>query len=354
MDEISEEFSGTQEIREQHKFEIANLQAYMEAHVDGFSGQVEVEQFKGGQSCPTYKLSAGGKQYVLRRKPPGKLLPSAHAVDREFKVISALYDTDVPVARAYALSDDESIVGTMFYIMEFMDGRVLWDQSLPTIAKADRLAYYDELNRTLAALHSVDYQAVGLDDFGKPGNYVARQLNRWTKQYRASETETIPAMDNLIEWLATTIPGDEKVSVVHGDYRLDNVMFHAHEPRIVAVLDWEISTLGDPLADFSYHLMSWRLGGENFRGLADYNLADLGIPSESAYAEAYCKRMGYDSIGNIDWYMVYNMWRMAAILQGIAKRAIDGTASSPQAVEQGKRARPLAEMAWALAEEKLL
>ncbi len=354
MNELVEEFAGTQEVRAQHQFDIANLQKFMAAHVEGFSGQVQVEQFKGGQSCPTYKLTADGKNYVLRRKPPGKLLPSAHAVDREYKVISALWDTDVPVARTYAFSDDESIVGTMFYIMDFVEGRVLWDQTLPSIAKEERAKYFDTLNRTLVALHSVDYQAVGLSDFGKAGDYVARQINRWSKQYLASETEYIPAMNKLLEWLPKAIPGDETVAIVHGDYRLDNVMFHPTEPRILAILDWEISTLGDPMADFSYHLMSWRMGADEFRGLADHDLGELGIPSEDEDAQSYCQRMGYDGIENLDWYMVYNMWRLAAILQGIAKRAIDGTASSEQAVEQGKRARPLAERAWAIAEEKLL
>ncbi len=354
MSDLENQFVGTQAVRDQHRFDVANLQRYMESHVDGFDGQLQVEQFKGGQSCPTYKLTAGGKSYVMRRKPPGKLLPSAHAVDREYRVISALAETDVPVAKTYALCEDEDVVGTMFYIMDCVEGRVFWDQSLAAIAKPDRARYYDDMNRVIAALHTVDYRAVGLDGFGKTTDYVARQINRWSKQYRASETERIPAMDNLIEWLPTTIPPSDTVSIVHGDYRLDNMIFHPTEPRVLAVLDWEISTLGDPLADFSYHLMSWRMSGDEFRGIADIDLAAQGIPTESEYAALYCRRMGWDEIANLEWYMVYNMWRLAAILQGIAKRAIDGTASSDQAVEQGKRAKPLAETAWALAERNLV
>ena len=354
MNTLSEQFTGTREIREQHRFDITGLQDYMRTHVDGFSGELEVEQFKGGQSCPTYKLTAGGKSYVMRRKPPGKLLPSAHAVDREYRVMTALGPTDVPVARTYALCTDDNVVGTMFYIMEHVDGRVLWDQNLGGMAKRERFAHYDAMNAALAALHAVDYRAVGLEDFGKTENYVARQIGRWSKQYRASETEEIKAMNALIEWLPTTIPASEQVAIVHGDYRLDNMIFHPSEPRVLAILDWEISTLGDPLADFSYHLMGWRLTGDEFRGLAGQDLKALGIPTEEEYLARYCQRMGYDQIANLDWYIVYNMWRLAAILQGIAKRAIDGTAASPLAIEQGKRARPIAETAWRIAQDKLI
>ncbi len=354
MTDETAQFIGTGQVRDQHTFDVSKLETYLRAHLDGFEGPLEVEQFKGGQSCPTYKLSAGGKSYVLRRKPPGKLLPSAHAVDREYKVISALSQTDVPVPKTYLLCEDESIVGTIFYIMENVEGRVFWDQTLAEIPKSDRARYYDAMNQTLVALHSVDYAAVGLADFGKAGDYVARQINRWTKQYRISETETVPEMDRLIEWLPGTIPSHEVIAVVHGDYRLDNMIFHPTEPRVLAILDWEISTLGDALADFSYHLMSWRMGGENFRGLAGHDLAVLGIPSEADYAALYCQRMGWHEIAQLEWYMVYNMFRLSAILQGIAKRAIDGTASSDLAVEQGKRAKPMAQMAWALAQEKLL
>ena len=350
MAALEDKFSGTMAVREQHRFDVDRLQRYMADHVEGFSGNLEVAQFKGGQSCPTYRLTAGDKSYVLRRKPPGKLLPSAHAVEREFRVISALYDTPVPVAKAYALCEDEAIVGTAFYIMECVDGRVFWEPTLPGLSKAERRAVYDAMNEVLAALHTVDYAAVGLGDFGRPGNYVARQISRWTKQYRASETETIPEMDRLIEWLPETIPEDDETAVVHGDYRLDNMIFHPSEPRVLAVLDWELSTLGHPLGDFTYHLMGWRLGGELFRGVAGEDLASLGIPSEAEYIAAYCKRTGRDGIDHLDWYLAYNMFRLAGILQGIMGRALDGTAASEHAIEQGKRARPMAEAAWAQVE----
>jgi len=350
MAQLEEKFSGTMPVREQHRFEVGRLQRYMEQHVEGFSGTLEVEQFRGGQSCPTYKLSAGGKRYVLRRKPPGKLLPSAHAVDREYRVISALAETPVPVARTYALCADETIVGTAFYIMEWVDGRVFWEPGLPGLEKAERWAVYDAMNEVLAELHKVDYRAVGLADFGRPGNYFARQISRWSKQYRASETESIPAMDRLIEWLPENIPPGDETTVVHGDYRLDNMIFHASEPRVLAVLDWELSTLGHPLGDFTYQLMGWRLGGELFRGVAGLDLAALGIPGEAEYVAAYCRRTGREGIENLEWYLAYNMFRLAGILQGIMGRALDGTAASEHAIEQGRRARPMAEAAWAQVE----
>ncbi|MDP6707339.1 MAG: phosphotransferase [Alphaproteobacteria bacterium] len=350
MTQLEDTFAGTMAVREQHRFDPARLQRYMEAHVEGFSGSLEVEQFRGGQSCPTYKLSAGGKSYVLRRKPPGKLLPSAHAVDRECRVISALYDTPVPVAKSYALSEDESIVGTAFYIMEWVEGRVFWEPTLPGLSKAERGAVYDAMNEVLAELHKVDYEAVGLGDFGRPGDYCARQISRWTKQYKASETEKIEAMERLIEWLPENIPGPDETTVVHGDYRLDNMIFHPTEPRVLAVLDWELSTLGHPLGDFTYQLMGWRLGGDLFRGVAGADLEALGIPSEAEYVAAYCRRTGRDGIDNLEWYLAYNMFRLAGILQGIMGRALDGTAASEHAFEQGRRARPIAEAAWAQVE----
>lgn len=347
MTGMQEQFSGTMAVREQHRFDIASLQRYMEENVAGFSGTVEVEQFKGGQSCPTYKVTAGGKGYVLRRKPPGKLLPSAHAVDREYRVVTALQDTDVPVAKTYALCEDESVVGTAFYIMEWVQGRVFWEPTLPGMSKAERWAVYDAMNEVLAALHSVDYEAVGLSEFGRPGNYLARQISRWSKQYKASETEAIPEMDRLMEWLPENIPGGDETVVVHGDYRLDNMIFHPTETRVAAVLDWELATLGHPLGDFTYQLMGWRLEPELFRGVGGVDVAALGIPTEQEYVDAYCRRTGRDGIPNLEWYIAYNMFRLAGILQGIMGRALDGTAASEHALQQGKRARPMAEAAWA-------
>jgi aminoglycoside phosphotransferase (APT) family kinase protein len=316
----------------------------------------EVEQFKGGQSNPTYRLSAAdGRKLVLRRKPPGKLLPSAHAVDREYRVIEALYKIGYPVARPHVLCEDESVLGTAFYVMDCVEGRVLWDQSLPGMSKAERHAIWDELNRVIAQLHSLSYQKIGLEGFGKPGNYIERQVARWTKQYRASETERVEAMDHLIEWLPKNIPPETGTTVVHGDYRLDNTIFHPSEPRILAVLDWELSTLGDPLADFAYHCMSWHIPPGQFRGIAGLDLPSLGIPTESAYVKRYCERTGRGEIDPSHWdfYLAYNLFRIAAILQGILKRVVDGTAASAHARDAGSRARPMAELGWQQVEKIL-
>lgn len=340
---MSEQFVGTMPVREKHRFDIGALFRYMREHVEGFSGELEVEQFRGGQSNPTYRLTAAGKRYVLRRKPPGKLLPSAHAVDREYRVITALQGTAVPVARTYALCEDDAVIGTAFYIMDYVDGRVLWDPRLPGVSSVDRAAIFDEMNRVIAALHQVDYGQQGLSDFGKPGNYFARQIARWTKQYKASETEKIEAMDRLAEWLPENIPPGEETAVVHGDYRLDNLIWSPTEPRILAVLDWELSTLGHPLADFSYHCMGFRFSPDEFRGLSGVDLAALGIPNEEEYIAAYCRRTGRSGIENWDFYMAYNMFRLAGIAQGIMGRVVDGTAASQHALETGRRARPLAE-----------
>ena len=326
--------------------DIAALQSYLEQHVPGFSGDLTYEKFPGGQSNPTFKLSAGGKHYVLRRKPPGELLKSAHAVDREFKVISALHGTDVPVAEAYCLCEDESVIGSMFYIMEYMEGRVFWDSQLPEIeSNAERAAIYEEMNRVLAALHNVDVDAVGLSDYGKPGNYFERQVGRWTKQYRASETEHSPAMEKLIEWLPRNMPEDDgSVCLVHGDYRIDNVMFHPTEPRIIAVLDWELSTLGNPLADLAYQCMAWALpAGAGISGLGGVDRAALGMPSDEEYVARYCARTGRDHIDNWNFYLVFCFFRLAAILQGIKKRAEIGTASSAEAESRGAMVEPLAQ-----------
>lgn len=323
----------------------SRLQPYLQEHLDGFSGTLTAEKFAGGQSNPTFRLSAGGRQYVLRRKPPGELLASAHAVDREFRVISALGTTDVPVPHAYLLCEDESIIGSMFYIMEYLDGRVFWDPTLPEIEdRTERGQMYDDMNRVLAALHSVDVDAVGLSDFGRPGNYYARQIARWTKQYRASETEHSDAMETLIAWLPENMPADDgAISLVHGDYRLDNVMFHATEPRIIAVLDWELSTLGHPLADLAYQVMAWQLPGDaGLRGLRGVDRHALGLPEDDEYIADYCRRTGRDGIDNWNFYLVFCFFRLAAILQGVKKRALMGNASSPEAEAKGALVEPLA------------
>jgi aminoglycoside phosphotransferase (APT) family kinase protein len=344
-----EEFIGTKPVSERQKFDIGILQEYMQQHIEGFSGELSIEQFKGGQSNPTFKLTADGKSYVLRTKPgpAAKLLASAHAIDREFRVMDALNKAGFPAARQYALCTDESVIGRAFYIMEFVNGRVLWDQSLPGMSNNERGQYYDEMNRVIAQLHTIDYAAIGLADYGKPGNYFARQIDRWTKQYKAAETEKIEAMDRLIEWLPQNIPAGDEISIVHGDYRLDNIIFHPTEPRILAVLDWELSTLGHPLADFSYHCMSWHIAPGQFRGIGGLDLKALGIPSEEEYIAKYCERTG-KTINKEDFtfYLAYNMFRMAGILQGIMKRYVDGTAASEQALKAGKSARPMAEMGW--------
>ena len=350
---MHEQFIGTMPVAERHRFDVASLERYMRANVEGFSGALEVEQFKGGQSNPTFMLKAGGKSYVLRRKPPGKLLPSAHAVDREYRVITALHGTEVPVARTYCLCEDESVIGTIFYIMDYVHGRVLWDQTLPGMTPQQRRAIFEEMNRVIAALHRVDYERVGLADYGKPGNYIERQINRWIKQYRASETERIEAMENLIEWLPKNIPAGDETTIVHGDYRLDNTIFHPTEARMLAVLDWELSTLGHPLADFAYHCMYWRLTAGEFRGIAGVDLKSLGIPAEEEYVEMYCRRTGRGGIEHWDFYLAYNMFRLAGILQGIMGRVKDGTAASAHAAEQGKRARPMAEAGWRQVEKIL-
>ncbi|MFH0934877.1 MAG: phosphotransferase family protein [Pseudomonadota bacterium] len=348
-----DQFVGTMTVAEKQRFDLARLEAYLRAHVDGYSGTLEVEQFKGGQSNPTYRLSAGGKRYAMRAKPgpTAKLLPSAHAVEREFRVISALGKVDIPVPKTYALCEDEGVIGRAFYVMDCVEGRVLWDQSLPGMSNAQRGAIYDEMNRVIAALHRVDYAAIGLADYGRPGNYFARQIARWSKQYQASETETIEAMDKLIAWLPDNIPPGDETTIVHGDYRLDNLVFHPTEARILAILDWELSTLGHPLADISYHCMSWRIPPGRSRGIGGLDVKALGIPLEEEYVAAYCRRTGRDHIDNWDFYLAYNMFRLAAILQGIVKRAADGTAASPHALAAAKRTRPMAEMGWSYAQK---
>jgi aminoglycoside phosphotransferase (APT) family kinase protein len=340
-------------VQERHAFDVARLEAWMRGHVEGFRGPVTVEQFGGGQSNPTYRLTAPSGRYVLRRKPPGKLLASAHAVDREYRVITALGKAGFPVPRSFGLCEDEGVIGTAFYIMECVEGRVLWNQQLPDLPKAERGAIFDAMNAVMAQLHQIDYVAIGLESYGRPGNYLARQIDRWSKQYRLSETERIEAMDNLIDWLPRNIPEEGATSIVHGDYRLDNMIFHASEPRILAVIDWELSTLGNPLADFAYHVMYWRLDPETFRGLAGTDFAAVGIPSEAEYVEAYCRRTGRPAIAHWDTYIAYNMFRLAAILQGIMKRVHEGTAANKKAEESGRRARAVAEAGWRQVEAML-
>jgi aminoglycoside phosphotransferase (APT) family kinase protein len=328
---------------------LGRLESWMRDHIDGFRGPLAAERFEGGQSNPTYKLISGAGAFVLRRKPEGQLLPSAHQVDREYRVMRALAATSVPVPRVHALCEDDAVIGSAFYVMEFLDGRIFWDPRLPGLAPAERRAMFQSMNAVIAALHSVDYDAVGLAGFGRPGNYLARQIARWSRQYQASETEKQPAMDRLIEWLPRHLPPEGEARIVHGDYRIDNLIFHPSEPRVIGVLDWELSTIGDPLADFAYHAMAWRVTPELFRGLAGADLAALGIPAEKAYVAAYCERTGRGRSPDWEFYMVYSLFRLAAIMQGIAKRAIDGTAASREAVELGRKARPTGEQAWALA-----
>jgi aminoglycoside phosphotransferase (APT) family kinase protein len=359
-------FVGTKPVADKHAFDTAALTAWLEGHLEGFRGPLTVEMFKGGQSNPTYKLTTPDRSYVMRAKPGpvAKLLPSAHAIEREFAVMTGLAGTDVPVPRMFCLCEDESVIGRAFYVMEFMQGRVLWDQSLPGLSREQRGEIYDEMNRVIAALHTVDFAARGLAGYGKPGNYFERQIGRWSKQYKASAdgagpmSQPIEAMEKLVEWLPAHIPAaardERKVAIVHGDFRLDNLMFHPTEPRVIAVLDWELSTLGHPLADFSYHCMAWHVPHQLSRGIGGLDLQSLGIPSEDAYMRRYCERTGLATVDELraDWnfYLAYNMFRIAAILQGIAKRVEAGTASSAQAAASGAGARPMADLAWQFAQ----
>jgi len=346
----SADYSGTMEVQSKHRFEEAALATYMAAHVEGFVPPLAVAQFKGGQSNPTYRLSDGaGRRYVLRRKPPGKLLPSAHAVEREFRVISALNKTNVPTPRAYVLCEDDSIVGTPFYIMEYCDGRVLWDPLLPDVPQPERLAIYRAKVETLHRLHAVDYTALGLADFGRPGSYVARQIARWGKQYKASETESIAAMDRLLDWLPAHLPAGDETVLVHGDYRLDNMIFHPTEPRVLGIIDWEISTLGDPLAELSYLCMLWRTPKE-WGGLHGHDLASLGLPSEREMVAYYCdlSKRAVPAPNVWEFYMAFNLFRISCIRQGVYARALDGTASNLRAADSGKLVRPAADLAWQL------
>ena len=342
-------FSGTKEVAEHLTIEVSKLQPWIDEFVPG-SGKINsIEQFKGGQSNPTYKIITESKNLVLRRKPPGKLLPSAHAVDREYEVITALYETDVPVPKTYGLCEDDDIAGTTFFVMDFLDGDLFWDPMIPSVTNKDRTEIYQNKNKTLAKLHSVDYKKFGLEDYGKPGNYVARQVSRWSKQYRASETDDIEAMNNLIEWLPKNIPDDDETSIVHGDYRLDNMILK--DNKVIGILDWELSTLGHPIADFSYHCLSWRTQ----EAFWDHTkLKELGVPSEKEYMEMYCENTGKDLTKNWEFYMAFNMFKIAGILQGILGRVRDGTAASKHAEDRGMMVYPLSEAAWSTIEKNFL
>lgn len=343
---------GTTPVREGYHLDETALNGWMEANVAGFAGPLTVRQFKGGQSNPTYKLSTPGKSYVLRKKPSGELLKGAHAVEREAKVLIGLEKACFPVAHVHALCMDDTIIGTSFYLMDMVEGRVFWDATLPDVPDDDRAAYFDAMNATIAALHKVDFAAVGLGDYGKPSNYFERQIGRWSKQYLEDELAgRDPAMDRLVEWLPVNIPAGDETSIVHGDFRIDNLIFHPTEPRIVAVLDWELSTLGHPLADFAYNAMMYHLPPHIVAGLGGADLAALRIPSEEDYVAAYCARTGRTAIPNYQFYTTFNFFRLAAIFHGIRGRVVRGTASSSQAEERSKAFPELAQIAWRLAQE---
>ncbi len=337
--------SGTKAVAESHRFDESRLLDWMKSNVEGFSGPLEVRQFKGGQSNPTYQLITPSKKYVMRRKPPGKLLPSAHAVDREYRVISALGPTGFPVPRTYGLCTDDTVIGTIFYVMDMVEGRILWDQSLPGYEPKERHDIHMAAVKTMADLHNTDYRAIGLEDFGRAGNYMSRQIDRWTKQYKASETQHLDTIERLIKWLPETVPADDQSSIVHADYRLDNMVIHPTEARVIAVLDWELSTIGNPLADFTNLLMQWVNGG--ISAIPDYE--KTGIPSMDEVVAEYCKLTGRDGLPDLNWYFSYNIFRLAGICQGIVGRARDGTANSPQAAAMEARVPLLGEAAWKFA-----
>ena len=344
-------FSGTVAPEGADKIDEAKLAEWMSANVAGFEGPVEVLKFAGGQSNPTYRINAKNQSYVLRRKPFGPLLPSAHAVDREYKVIAGLHPTGFPVAKPYGLCTDDSVIGSWFYIMAMVEGRTIWDGSMPGSNPTGRRATYEAMIDTLAALHAIDVEAAGLSDYGKPGNYFGRQVDRWTKQYRLAETEVMPEMERLIEWLPKTLPEETRTSLVHGDYRIDNMIFASDAPKVMAVLDWELGTLGDPLADFTYVAMAWVTENGGRSGVMDLDRASLGIPELDEMVTRYCAATGRAGIPDINWYFAYNFFRLAGIIQGIKKRVIDGTATSPHARDMSERVRPLAEAAWGFAEK---
>ena len=343
-------FTGTVEPEGADRLDEAALTRWFMDNVAGFAGPLSVRKFKGGQSNPTYRIETPARAYVLRRKPFGKLLPSAHAVDREFKVQSGLSRAGFPVAPQYGLCTDDSVIGSMFYVMGCIEGRTIWDGAMPGASPAERRATYLAMVDTLAALHTVDVEAAGLSDYGKPGNYFGRQVDRWTKQYRLSETETMPEMERLIEWLPATLPEQTRTSVVHGDYRIDNMIYGPSAPEVLAVLDWELSTLGDPLADFTYLCIAWFTDNAGRSGVQDLDRKALGIPELDEVVARYCEKTGREGLANLDWYLAYNFFRLTGIVQGIKKRVIDGTASSAHAKASSERVMPLAQAAWAFAQ----
>jgi aminoglycoside phosphotransferase (APT) family kinase protein len=319
----------------------------------GFAGPLSVQQFGGGQSNPTFLLSASGRRYVLRKKPPGQLLKSAHQVDREYRIMKALAATDVPVPKMHVLCEDESVIGTAFYVMDFLEGRIFRDPQLPGMTASERAAIYDSMNDVLARLHKVDFARVGLGDFGKPGNYFERQIARWITQYRAAQTDAIPDMERLIEWMPLNIPKDDSVSIAHGDYRLENTIFHPTEPRMIAVLDWELSTIGHPLADLAYNCMGYHVQNPRQGGLVGVDFAASGIPTERDYIAKYCARVGRGPIENWSFYVSFSVFRLASIAQGVYKRGLDGNASSETAATFGNTCQFLAEHAWRLANARI-
>ena len=332
-------------------FDPDRLTAYLAERIPGFAGPLSAKKFSDGQSNPTFLLDTPAGRYVLRRKPPGQLLKSAHAVDREYRVLSALAAGDVPVPRVFHLCEDDSVIGSAFYVMEYLDGRVFWDPALPDLTVAERGVVYDEMNRVLAAIHSVDLKAAGLEDYGRPGNYFERQVSRWSQQYQASQTETLPAMDALMAWLPGNLPPDDgRVSLIHGDYRIDNLMFAPDRLEVIAVFDWELSTLGHPLADLAYQVMQRYMGRDwQIKGLAGLDCDALGIPSEQRYVSDYCRRMGISGIDHWPFYLAFSFFRFAAICQGVKQRALQGNASSSDADGVGAMAAPLAELGWKVA-----
>ena len=340
-------------VREAHKFDEGKFVEYLKSNLDGFSGPLTINQFEGGQSNPTYKLITPKQKYVMRRKPPGKLLKGAHAVEREYKIIHALGQAGFPVARAFALCEDTSIVGTAFYIMDMVEGRIFWDASLPDIAKAERPLYFDAMNAAMAKLHSFDPQTVGLGDYGRPENYIRRQINRWSRQYKEDDMAgPLADMDILVDWLPENIPVGDESSIVHGDFRIDNMIWHPTEPKILAVLDWELSTLGHPLADFAYHLLMYNLPPHNVGGLKGLDIAQLNITSQEDYVAAYCQRTGRKNIKGLYFYLAFNLFRFAAIIHGIKGRMVRGTAASPEAQTLVDTLPELAGIARAMTEKK--
>ena len=349
MNEAASGMEGTIAVGERDRLDLDRLTAWMNESVEGFAGPLSYVKFAGGQSNPTYRLDTPERAYVLRRKPFGPILPSAHAVDREYRVIAGLHPTGFPVPRPYGLCEDTGVIGSAFYVMEMVVGRTIWDGAMPAMTPPERTAHYEAMVDTLAALHNTDYTAAGLGEYGKPGNYFERQVSRWTRQYKAAETERIEAVERLIEWLPKTTPAQKRTSIVHGDYRIDNMIFAPDTPKVIAVLDWELSTLGDPLADFSYMLMSWVTEPEGRSGVKGMTGPATGIPTIEQVVDRYCAATGRDGLPDLDWYFAYNLFRLTGIVQGIKKRFLDGTASSAQAEQASSRVGALAEAAWGFA-----